>query len=177
MLSCMAETNDNQDALAAMRAWAHPLRLQMLSLLTGEALSAADVARRLDLTHANASYHLRHLHRAGLLTVVDEQQIRGGVAKRYRYSPDLEPTSSGGPTPLGTFTGLADELARRSRFAQPGQQVLTDAELWVDEAAWTHARHAVHAAMDALHRAAVPADTPGAVRTSSTVAMFRMEQP
>jgi DNA-binding transcriptional ArsR family regulator len=173
----MADSTDRPDALAEMRAWAHPLRLQMLSLLTGEALSAADVARRLDLTHANASYHLRHLQRAGLLTVVDEQRIRGGVAKRYRYTPDLEPTTTAGPTPLGTFAGLADELVRRARHARPGRQVLTDAELWVDEPAWNEARNAVYAAMDALHRAAVPTGTPGALRTSSTVAMFLMEQP
>lgn len=174
MLDGMAESTTPADALAAMRAWAHPVRLQMLSLLTGEALSAADVARRLDLTHANASYHLRHLHQAGLLVVESEQAIRGGLAKRYRYRPELEPTTPVGPTPAGTFAALADELVRRGRSALPGRQAIADAEVWVSADDWEQALTAVYEALTALHRAAVPAGTPGAVRTSSTLAMFRM---
>lgn len=41
----------------ALRALAHPLRLRLLSLLTGAAMSAAQVAREVGGTHANASYH------------------------------------------------------------------------------------------------------------------------
>ena len=44
------------DTTQALRATAHPVRLQILSLLTGAEMSAAEVARELDLTHANASY-------------------------------------------------------------------------------------------------------------------------
>ena len=79
----MDETD--HDAVARLRATAHPVRLRILSLLTAEAMSAAEVARALDLTHANASYHLRLLHDAGELVVESEEKIRGGVAKRYRY--------------------------------------------------------------------------------------------
>ena len=71
--------------VAALRAMAHPLRLRMLAMLTGTAMSAADVARELDLTHANASYHLRQMRDAGLLVVAEEESVRGGRAKRYRY--------------------------------------------------------------------------------------------
>ena len=69
---------------------AHPVRLQMLSLLTGSSLTAADVARELGLTHANASYHLRNLLNAGLIRQAGEERIRGGVAKRYRYDADRD---------------------------------------------------------------------------------------
>lgn len=166
------------DALAAMRAWAHPVRLRILSLLTGSAMSAAEVARELDLTHANASYHLRHLQSAGLLVVESTEQIRGGVAKRYRYRPELEPATAGDrPTPAGTFRALADELVRRGLQAGVGQQVVSDAELWVTAPAWDTARTAVYEAMRTLHEAAVAPNTPGAVRTSSTVAMFLMDEP
>lgn len=45
------------------------MRLQMLSLLTGAELSAAEVARELGTTQANAGYHLRFQLGAGLLVV------------------------------------------------------------------------------------------------------------
>jgi DNA-binding transcriptional ArsR family regulator len=162
-----------QPGLTAMRAWAHPVRLRILSLLTGEALSAADVARALDLTHANASYHLRTLHRAGLLVVEGRQKVRGGAAVLYRYRPDLEGSEPpGAPTPAGTFRALADELVRRGEHARAGRQVIADADLWVPGEAWDAARTAVYEAVRALHEAAVAPGTAGAVRTSTTVAMF-----
>ena len=68
------------DTTQSLRAMAHPLRLRILSLLTGAELSAAEVARELDLSHANASYHLRVLLDAELLEVAGEERIRGGVA-------------------------------------------------------------------------------------------------
>ena len=55
---------------------AHPVRLRMLSLLTGASLTAADIARELGLTHANASYHLRNLLTAGLIVQAGEERIR-----------------------------------------------------------------------------------------------------
>ena len=73
------------DDIQQLRAVAHPVRLRILSLLTGSAMSAAEVARELDLTHANASYHLRILLESGTVVEAGEERIRGGVAKRYRY--------------------------------------------------------------------------------------------
>ena len=77
--------SDDTEAVSTLRAIAHPLRLRMLSLLTGAELVAAEVARELDITHANASYHLRVLLEAGVVVVAGEEKIRGGVAKRYRH--------------------------------------------------------------------------------------------
>ncbi|HEX6873862.1 MAG TPA: helix-turn-helix domain-containing protein, partial [Micromonosporaceae bacterium] len=74
-----------QRPAAKLRALAHPIRLRILSLLTGAAMTAAEIARELDLTHANASYHVRQLAEVGQIEVVAEERIRGGVAKRYRY--------------------------------------------------------------------------------------------
>src|ERR1700679_2222186 len=50
--------------VAALRARAHPLRLRMLSLLTGAAMSAAELGRELGVSQALASYHLRQLAHA-----------------------------------------------------------------------------------------------------------------
>ncbi len=61
-------------------------------------MSAAEVGRELDITHANASYHLRLLADAGLIVVEGEEQIRGGRAKRYRHPhrPARRPGRPGG---------------------------------------------------------------------------------
>ena len=133
--------------LAAMRARSHPEPLRIPNLLTGESTSAAEVARALDLGHANASYHLRHLHSAGLLTIAGTQTVRGGITTRYRYTPELEPRGAGGPTPQATCRALADEFVRRGHHARPCRQVVTDGDLWVSEEAWTAALTAVYKAM------------------------------
>ena len=64
------------ERISDLRATAHPLRLRMLSLLTGAELSAAEVARELGVSQANASYHLRLLLDAGLLAMTSSPASR-----------------------------------------------------------------------------------------------------
>lgn len=165
-----------------MRAMAHPVRLQILSLLTGSAMTAAEVARELGLTHANASYHLRNLLSAGLIVPDGEERIRGGVAKRYRYDTarDREPGGRPSATDPGTqqalFTAVANELVRRTALGDWSiGNAMTDAELWVDPEVFLQIRDRIAQASRDLHAAAQAPRSPGTVRTSTTIAMFRME--
>ncbi len=163
-----------------MRALAHPTRLQILSLLTGAEMTAAEVARELDLTHANASYHLRQLHTAGAIVVTGEERINGGLAKRYRYLLEAD-------RPAGSLMNrherhamheaLAAELVRRSRRlrATPGHSYVTDADLWVDPAVWVQVRAQISAASLALHQAAQAPRTDGTIRVNATIALFELE--
>ncbi|MFG1607251.1 ArsR/SmtB family transcription factor [Actinoplanes sp. NPDC049265] len=166
-----------EDNKAALRALAHPVRLQIMSLLTSAPLTAAEVARELDLTHANASYHLRTLHAGGMIVLAGEEKIRGGVAKRYRYEPAED---RGVPaTPEGNrviFVAAANELIRRTAEGKfDGPKVMADAEVWVDPSDWKRIKEAIGELAIELHLAAKPPRTPGTVRTSTTVAMFDME--
>ncbi len=166
----------------ALRAVAHPVRLRMLSLLTGTELSAAEVARELGITHANASYHLRTLLDAGELVVASEEKIRGGVAKRYRHPWETEaaPTSK----KVGTLEDrilyvrvMAEELVRRSRSSKVGTRShYSDAELWVSPEDYAAVMDQVHAASMALHGAAKPPRTEGTVRVNLTAALFQMDE-
>jgi DNA-binding transcriptional ArsR family regulator len=162
---------------AALRAMAHPVRLQILSLLTGASLTAAEVARELGLTHANASYHLRNLLTAGLILPAGEERIRGGVAKRYRYDPDREREGRrSADENRALFAAVAGELIRRTGQGRwPGKGLMTDAELWIDPEVWREIRDRIAAASRDLHNAARPPRTPGTVRTNTTIAMFEME--
>jgi DNA-binding transcriptional ArsR family regulator len=167
---------------AALRATAHPIRLRIMSLLTGAPLTAADIARELGLTHANASYHLRNLLSAGMIVPAGEERIRGGVAKRYRYDAahDLAQEKARGHRPddhyHALYAAVAGELIRRAqqgRFSE-GTKIMADAELWVEPDVWTAVQEQIGAAARTLHDAAKPPRTPGTVRTSTSIAMFRM---
>jgi len=168
----------SDDATRALRAMAHPLRLQILSLLTGAELSAAEVARELDITHANASYHLRVLLDAGELEIASEERIRGGDAKRYRH-PWQQHVRKGeiASKDREVFArAQAEELVRRVRQAVPkryGQY--TDAELWVSAEEFDAVRALLGEATTRLHAAARPPRSAGTRRVGLTIAMFEMQ--
>lgn len=163
-------------AVARLRATAHPLRLRILSLLTAEAMSAAEVARALETTHANASYHLRVLHDIGELVVESEERIRGGMAKRYRYDAtrELPPLRAGVDERIAYVRANALEIERRLRDAAPGSSSSSDLEAWVPVEAWHRALDLLHEASHLLHGAARPAGTPDTVHVSATSHAFAM---
>jgi DNA-binding transcriptional ArsR family regulator len=177
----MADTQPGHgEKIGEMRALAHPVRLRMLSLLTGTAMSAAEVARELELTHANASYHLRVLADAGELVVDGEEKVRGGVAKRYRYPHEHEGRHVAPPSehnPAGdalhlraTFT----ELERRVATRVPGGW-LSDLDGWVDPAVWAEALEHLRTASRLLHDGNRPPRSEGTVHVSFTALAFGMQ--
>jgi DNA-binding transcriptional ArsR family regulator len=166
---------------SALRAVAHPVRLQIVSLLTGAELSAAEVARELGLTHANASYHLRVLAGAGEVVVAGEEKIRGGTAKRYRHPWDAHLDASA-PQPRVAeedrdryVRAVADELVRRSRRRRtPSRQLIADAELWVTPEVHAQVFALLDEASRLLHAAARPPRSDGTVHVNLTAALFEM---
>ncbi len=179
--------------IKSMRAVAHPVRLRMLSLLTGAPMSATELAQELDITHANASYHLRLLVAAGMLEPAGEENVRGGVAKRYRYlvrAPGT-PGAAGSPaTTTPTTTGeidlerlpvwqaIADELVRRAHHQVRTEHpvLLSDAELWVEPETWQRVVALAAEASNLLHTNARRARTSGTLRVNATMALFELAQ-
>ncbi|NHA67366.1 ArsR/SmtB family transcription factor [Phycicoccus flavus] len=175
---------DDRDRL---RALAHPLRLRILSLLTGADLTAADVARELGTTHANASYHLRFLENAGEVVVSGEETIRGGRAKRYRHHWRGVEGSAGSARAPGATPGerreaadlfvraAAGEVQRRYAERVPDSGgLVTDAELWVDDDTWARARALLEEASALVHDRALPPRTEGARRVGVSLFAFEM---
>ena len=167
-----------EDRITQLRALAHPVRVRILSLLTAEAMSAAEVARALDLTHANASYHLRVLHDSGDLVVDSEEKVRGGVAKRYRYDVQRglrdRSTHTTEAERLAELRATAVELERRMLQRARGASYLSDLESWVSPEAWRRALDLLHEASTVLHEAAQPPGSPGPVHVSSPSRSFTM---
>jgi DNA-binding transcriptional ArsR family regulator len=172
--------DDGRADVSALRAVAHPVRLRILSLLTGTPMSAAEVARELDLTHANASYHLRQLVDADELVVAGEERIRGGVAKRYRYPHERrgEHPRPGDPRPEDRVLyvrAVGQEIERRVLQRRPRRpQQMSDLEGWVDEATWARALALVQQASMLLHEANRPPRTTGTLHVSLTAVAFEM---
>lgn len=176
---------EGPDRRRELRAWAHPLRLRILSLLTGTSLSAAEVARELGTSQANASYHLRHLEAAGLLEVVEVVAVRGGRAKRYRHVPGSAeselPADAPAPPAVSEplWRAMISELGRRASLAgrlTKDAQLLADAELWLAEDDWREVVAQVHEAMTRLHERAQPPRTPGTLPVAATVVLFTMRE-
>jgi DNA-binding transcriptional ArsR family regulator len=161
-----------------LRVFAHPLRLRMLSLLTGAPLSAMELSRELSISHALASYHLRQLHAAGVIELAEVRPCNGGRERRFSYRPD--PAQRAGPRPDQESEALLAEavcveLRRRSGDAAPGAQRLgVDAELWVEPADWQAALDAIRAASVTLHERAKPPRSTGTVRVSVSAVLFAM---
>ena len=173
----MDDTDADAVAIARLRAGAHPLRLRILSLLTGAEMSAAEVARELDLTHANASYHLRVLAEAGQVVEAGEERIRGGVAKRYRHPWREKPLTATTPAQRQAIVrAAAEEMVRRTVLHRPRTPLaVTDAELWVTPEVWKRVSELVKEASVLLHAEAKPPRTEGTVHVNMTSALFQLK--
>ncbi len=165
--------------VSGLRAIAHPLRLQMLSLLTGTAMSAAEIARELNITQANASYHLRVLAAAGRVAEAGEEKIRGGIAKRYRHPWEHDTKPAGtkhSPEDRELFLqALGQEIVRRHAVVAADSGDFVDAEMWLDPADWENVLTSLRQAGELVHKAAKPPRTEGTVHISLSTVAFRME--
>lgn len=168
-------------SVSRLRSVAHPVRLDILSLLTGSSLSASEVARELEISQANASYHLRRLLAAGLLVIDGEVKVNGGVAKKYRHPWDAK--EEGGPYPeadrLAEVRTLAEAIPRRYAHRLQGEKtpgLLSDIDTWVEPEVWSQVTELLTQASHLMHAQARPPRTEGTVRASVTLAAFRMEE-
>lgn len=71
-------------SVKAMRALAHPTRVQIRHMLKAEPLSASELARRLGIRAGSAQFHLRTLVRAGIAVPAGERMRRGGRELLYQ---------------------------------------------------------------------------------------------
>ena len=158
-----------------LRAVSHPLRLRILSLLTGAAMSTAELARELDLSHAAVSFHVRQLVQAGYLELAETRSVRGGKERRYRYRRPGSNTGWGAEDPVLTVQAAAVELERRLAAGAARWRLFGDAELWVDAQVWEDVVSRISAAVKDLHDAALQPHTPGAVHANATAMLFSVE--
>jgi predicted ArsR family transcriptional regulator len=168
-----------KEGLVPLRALANPLRMRIVSLLTGTAMSATEVAEELRIAHGSASYHLRQLAAAGYLQRVDDQPARAGRGqprRRYRYDPTsahrLDRSRGRMLLHEAMFTDLRRRLEQVTR-----QRRAADAEVWLDRAVWEDVCALVERAVDLLHDKAGPPRAEGTVKVSLTTLLFELADP
>jgi DNA-binding transcriptional ArsR family regulator len=164
---------------STLRALAHPLRVRMLSLLHGQAGSAAELARELGVSQAAASYHLRRLAAAGMVELVEERMHRGGRERRYRRR-ELRLPRPGPSERLAFMRVVASEAERKLELADLSASATTgDEDIWVARERWDEIVAETRRLLGELDASAVAARTPGAIRVSASVLFFalRPEEP
>lgn len=72
-----------------IKAYAHPLRLQILSLLDNRVASPKEIAAELDTPLPNTAYHVRQLASLGLVELV-KRTARGGAIEHH-YTASVRP--------------------------------------------------------------------------------------
>jgi DNA-binding transcriptional ArsR family regulator len=70
-----------------VRALAHPLRIQILEVLTERVASPTVIAEELDTGLSHVAYHTRALDRCGCLELVETAQRRGATEHYYKARP------------------------------------------------------------------------------------------
>jgi hypothetical protein len=70
-----------------VRSLAHPLRIQILELLTDHVASPNSLANDLEASLGDVAYHTRALDRYGALELVDTAQKRGATEHFYKATP------------------------------------------------------------------------------------------
>lgn len=73
-----------------VKAYAHPLRIRILSVLDNRVASPSEIAEELGTPLSNTSYHVRQLAALGLVELVDRAARRGAI--EHYYTASVRPT-------------------------------------------------------------------------------------
>jgi DNA-binding transcriptional ArsR family regulator len=67
-----------------VKGMAHPARVRIMAMLQERVLSPAQLAAQLGAPVGRIAYHVRTLRNLGLIELVEQRKVRGGVARFYR---------------------------------------------------------------------------------------------
>lgn len=151
-----------------LRALAHPVRMQILDLLTEGPRTNKQLATVLGEPPARLHFHVRELYAAGLIELVEERP-KGGVIEKYyraaarhiRLHTGLGDRAQGQENlPSATFAAAGKELARAVAYFQavPPGTYLVHEQVRLSEDALARMREHLRAIDDELKKARERAD-------------------
>jgi DNA-binding transcriptional ArsR family regulator len=77
----------NIDDPRYVKAISHPLRVRILAMLQERTASPSELSEWLGATLGTTAYHVRALHKLGLIELADETRVRGAIEHHYRAGP------------------------------------------------------------------------------------------
>ena len=96
-----------------LRALAHPLRQRLLYALGEHPATISQLAVSFGAQKGNIAHHLKVLHAAGMVRIVETRQVRGGT--EHYYQRTARRVYVGGPPGASTaamLQAVADEITR-----------------------------------------------------------------
>ena len=164
------------------RALNHPLRTEIIAILSDTCASPREMADMLDEPLSNVSYHTKELLKLKCVEVVDEERVRGATKTRYRATtkmlldtPDWE--RLGKAVRAGISINAMNEVSRRAADAMEAgtfdrrvDRTLVTMKLDVDEQGWQDVNDALRVAYERIGEVEVEA----AERQAEGVETFRM---
>lgn len=135
----------------------HPIRCRALTILADREASPVEIARELSLEPSHVAYHVRLLHKDGLIELTEEVPRRGSIEHRYRAvfsALDDEEYAALTAKERATFSRMIFSFAAADAncafsagsFAERPDHHISRFPMQVDEAGWTE----VHSLYDHL---------------------------
>jgi DNA-binding transcriptional ArsR family regulator len=135
--------------------------VRILALLEERAATPVELARWLDATVGTVAYHVRTLRELGLIELVAETRVRGGLAHHYRALPvpRVSPEDWDGVAPVAKQASVGAELETIADYARAAAATggfdrssahLARSPMRLDAAGWEEASQACQDLIDRL---------------------------
>ena len=175
-----------------VKALAHPLRVQILSLLEHKTASPSELAAELQVPLGNVSYHVRQLQSFGLIRLVRTTPRRGSIEHHYELvaRPDITDQAWDGLPDIVKHAMVGAALAPLGRLVQDAATAggfsrreahLSRTAMTLDDDGWREVSDLLVGMFDRL--AAIERDSierlghGEAVPSQSTVVLMHFESP
>lgn len=106
------------------KAFAHPLRIEIMGLLDNRVASPSQLATELGSPLSLTSYHVRQLAQMGLVKLVRRRQVRGSI--EHFYTAVVRPTLY--DDAWASIPSIVQRSLVGGRLAQLGREIATAAE-------------------------------------------------
>jgi DNA-binding transcriptional ArsR family regulator len=146
-----------------VKALSHPIRVRVLALLEERMASPVELAEVLGVSLGSVSYHVRNLHRLGLIELKKETRRRGAIEHHYRAKerPSVTDKAWSEATPIAKQAMVGSMLRQMSDYANTAAAAggfdrsdahITRTRMKLDEQGWRELSKACHALLDEAAR-------------------------
>jgi DNA-binding transcriptional ArsR family regulator len=174
------------------QACSHPLRAQLLAILTDRCASPVELTELVDAQLSNVSYHVKQLRELDCIEAVSKEQKRGAIKTKYRATTQMllddgnwkklnrETRKGISINAVGESIDLVTNALQAGTFDKRTDRHVINMKVDLDEQGWDEVAAIIALAYDRLSR--VPGDsanrTPdSAKRFRATVSLLSYESP